>query len=339
MFEYYYHEILRRTIISFGTLFNGIEIKHDDSDGDVSSVIKVPLAYGPTQKFLARLQQSPDLNKATQISLPRMSFEFVGLQYDGSRKVTTTQTFKSETVGVATAIRKTFMPVPYNMSFELAVFTKLNDDMLQIVEQILPYFQPAYNLSVDLVSTIGEKRDIPVVIENITMEDDYEGDFTTRRSLIYTFRFTAKTYLFGPVGSRAESDKDLIKKATIGYIAGGYTKTPSRDVTYSVVPRATKAYDSNVTTNLSVDVGLDSTMIQVNDSSGIAENTFVIINSESIYVDRKDGTDTNKLFVRRGQDGTTATAHVAGAGVNLVTTATNDLIEVGDDFGFDGSLS
>ena len=138
MLEYYYHEILRRTIISFGTLFNGIEIKHDDSDGDVSSVIKVPLAYGPTQKFLARLQQSPDLNKATQISLPRMSFEFTGLQYDGSRKVTTTQTFKSETVGIATAIRKTYMPVPYNMSFELAVFTKLNDDMLQIVEQILP---------------------------------------------------------------------------------------------------------------------------------------------------------------------------------------------------------
>ena len=338
MFEYYYHEILRRTIISFGTLFNGIEIKHDDSDGDVSSVIKVPLAYGPTQKFLARLQQSPDLNKATQVSLPRMSFEFVGLQYDGSRKVTTTQTFKSETVGVATAIRKTYMPVPYNMSFELAVFTKLNDDMLQIVEQILPYFQPAYNLSVDLVSTIGEKRDIPVIIENITMEDDYEGDFTTRRSLIYTFRFTAKTYLFGPVGSKASGDKDLIKKATIGYIAGGYTKTPSRDVTYSVEPRATKAYDSNVTTNLSVDIGLDSTMIEVNDSSAIAANTYVIIDNESMYVDKKDASDTNKLFVNRGADGTTPTAHVAGAGVNLVTAATNALIEVGDDFGFDGSF-
>ena len=338
MFEYYYHEILRRTIISFGTLFNGIEIKHDDSDGDVSSVIKVPLAYGPTQKFLARLQQSPDLNKPTQISLPRMSFEFVGLQYDGSRKVTTTQTFKSETVGIATAIRKTYMPVPYNMSFELSIFTKLNDDMLQIVEQILPYFQPSYNLSVDLVSTIGEKRDIPVVIENITMEDDYEGDFTTRRSLIYTFRFTAKTYLFGPVGTRAEGDKDLIKKATIGYIAGGYTKTPSRNVTYSVVPRATKAYDSNVTTNLSVDLGATGNMIQVNDSSGIAENTYVIVDSESMYVDKKDDTDTNKLFVNRGADGTSPTAHVAGAGVNLVTTATNAMIEVGDDFGFDGSL-
>ena len=336
MFEYYYHEILRRTIIGFGTLFNGIEIKHEDSDDNVASVIKVPLAYGPTQKFLARLQQSPDLNKPVQVTLPRMSFEFVGLQYDGSRKVTTTQTFKSETVGVATAIRKTFMPVPYNMSFELTVLTKLNDDMLQIVEQIVPYFQPAFNLSVDLVSTIGEKRDIPVVIENITMEDDYEGDFTTRRALIYTFRFTAKTYLFGPVGSRAEGSKDLIKKSTIGYIAGGSTKTPSRDITYSVVPRATKAYDANVTTTLGTDIAADTTVFDVADASGIAENTFVIIDSESMFVDKKSG---NKLIVRRGEDGTTPTAHVTGAGINLITTTTNDLIEIGDDFGFDGSLT
>ncbi len=335
MFEYYYHEILRRTIIGFGTLFNGIEIKHEDSDDNVASVIKVPLAYGPTQKFLARLQQSPDLNKPVQVTLPRMSFEFVGLQYDGSRKVTTTQTFKSETVGVATAIRKTFMPVPYNMSFELTVLTKLNDDMLQIVEQIVPYFQPAFNLSVDLVSTIGEKRDIPVVIENITMEDDYEGDFTTRRALIYTFRFTAKTYLFGPVGSRAEGSKDLIKKSTIGYIAGGSTKTPSRDITYSVVPRATKAYDANVATTLGTDIAADTTVFDVADASGIAENTFVIIDSESMFVDKKSG---NKLIVRRGEDGTTPTAHVTGAGINLITTTTNDLIEIGDDFGFDGSL-
>ena len=125
-----------------------------------------------------------------------MSFEFTGLQYDGTRKVTTTQTFKTQTVGIATAIRKTYMPVPYNMSFELSIFTKLNDDMLQIVEQILPYFQPAYTLSVNLVDTIGEKRDIPIVIENITMQDDYEGNYSTRRSLLYTIRFTAKTYLF-----------------------------------------------------------------------------------------------------------------------------------------------
>ena len=331
MFEYFYNEILRRTIVAFGTLFNGITVKQTDS------TIRVPLAYGPTQKFLARLEQQADLNKPVQMTLPRMSFEFTDLTYDPGRKATQTQAFHPVTDN-GTKTKKVYMPVPYNMGFELSVMTKLNDDMLQITEQILPYFQPSYTLSVDLVSTIGEKRDIPVVIENITMEDDYEGDFTTRRSLIYTFRFTAKTYLFGPVGSKASASKDLIKKASIGYIAGGYTKTPSRDVTYSVEPRATQAYDSNVTTNLSVDIGLDSTMIQVNDSSAIAENTYVIVNKESMYVDKKDATDTNKLFVKRGADGTTPTAHVAGAGVNLITATTNSLIEIGDDFGFDGSF-
>ena len=108
------------------------------------------------------------------------------------------------------------MPVPYNMQFELSIMTKLNDDALQIVEQILPYFQPAFSISVQLVDSIQERRDIPVVLENITMQDDYEGDFTTRRVLLYTLRFTAKTYLFGPTASAS----DIIKKSTINYLSG-----------------------------------------------------------------------------------------------------------------------
>ena len=335
MFEYFYHEILRRTIISFGSLFNGIEIKHLDSSGDVDEVIKVPLAYGPTQKFLARLEQSADLNKPTSITLPRMSFEFTGLQYDGTRKVTTTQTFKSQSVGIATAIRKTYMPVPYNMSFELSIFTKLNDDMLQIVEQILPYFQPAYTLSVNLVDTIGEKRDIPIVIENVTMQDDYEGNYSTRRSLLYTIRFTAKTYLFGPVGDTTKASRDLIKKVRVGYVQDD-TSTPTRDLTYTVIPRATQSYTDNVVTNLAEDVGTSTNILQVNDSSGISENTYITINNESIYVDRKEG---NTLFTKRGQDNTITGSHVRGTAVNLITAADDALIEIGDDFGFDGSIS
>ena len=188
MFGYFYNEILRRTIISFGTLFNNVTIQQDNS------VVKVPLAYGPTQKFLARIEQSPDLNKPTAITLPRMSFEFTGLTYDPSRKVTTTQQFTVKDPNDGAETKKAFMPVPYNMNFELAIMTKLNDDALQIVEQILPYFQPAYNLTVELVSTIQEKKDVPVVLENITMEDDYEGDFTKRRVLLYTLRFTCLLY-------------------------------------------------------------------------------------------------------------------------------------------------
>ncbi len=241
MFEYFYHEILRRTIISFGTLFNGLNIKHKDSSDNTTSVIKVPLAYGPIQKFLARLEQQPDLNKSTQITLPRMSFEMIGMSYDPSRKVTTTQTFLSGATSDKASEKKTYMPVPYNMTFELGIMCKLNDDALQIVEQIVPYFQPQYSLTVDLVESIGEKRDVPVVLESITMTDDYEGDFSTRRVLLYTLRFSAKTYLFGPVSSTAT---DIIKKVSVGYIAadssGADSRTGGRDVTYSVNPRATK---------------------------------------------------------------------------------------------------
>ena len=232
MFEYFYNEILRRTIIGFGTLFNGITIKQEDS------TIRVPLAYGPTQKFLARLEQSPDLNKGTAITLPRMSFEFTGLTYDPARKVTTTQQVTVKDPDNERDSKKVYMPVPYNMQFELAIMCKLNDDALQITEQILPYFQPAYNVTVNLVNTIKEKRDIPIVLENITFQDDYEGDFTTRRVLLYTLRFTAKTYLFGPVTS---ATKDIIRKSTVTYISGD-SKSTSRDISYSVTPRALKDY-------------------------------------------------------------------------------------------------
>lgn len=333
MFEYFYHEILRRTVISFGTLFNSISIQHKDSNGNISSMINVPLAYGPTQKFLARLEQSPDLNKPIQVTLPRMSFEFVGLNYDASRKVTTTQTFITSNVDNKTEVKKVYMPVPYNMQFELGIYTKLNDDMLQIIEQILPYFQPSYNLTVDLVDEIGEKRDIPIIIENISMSDDYEGDFTTRRALIYTIRFTAKTYLFGPVSSSAT--KDIIKKVSIGYVSGDTTKNPTRDLTYSVEPRAIKNYTNIVTTNLTSDIGLDTTNILVNDASNISENTYIIINDEEMYVDKKTN---NNLVVKRGADGTTITSHVSGSAVKKITSTDNSLIEIGDDFGFSGTL-
>ena len=333
MFEYFYHEILRKTIIAFGTLFNGIEIKHTDSEDSVTEVIRVPLAYGPTQKFLARLEQSPNLSKSTQISLPRMSFEFVGLQYDGTRKVTTTQTFITTDPNDKTQVKKAYMPVPYNMAFEMTIYTKLNDDMLQIVEQILPYFQPAFNLTVDLVESIGEKRDIPVTIENITMQDDYEGDFSTRRALYYTIRFTAKTYMFGPVTT---ATKDLIKKVQIGYVAGGATQTPTRDVTYSVTPRATQNYTGDAVTTLSQDIGVTGKYVEMADTSGIADGSYINIDNEQMYV--LEITSGTKIKVDRGVDNTTAEKHVSGAEVHLITAADNALIEVGDDFGFDGNL-
>tara|TARA_R110000868_G_scaffold43748_3_gene146831 strand:- start:21629 stop:22609 length:981 start_codon:yes stop_codon:yes gene_type:complete len=323
MFEYFYHEILRNTIIGFGTLFNNILIKHVNNSGDVVSVIKVPIAYGPTQKFLARLQQVPDLNKPVQFSLPRMSFEFVGLTYDPTRKVTTTQTFTTSLVEDGKQIRKIYMPVPYNMQFELGIFTKLNDDMLQIVEQILPYFQPAYTLSIDLVKSIGEKRDIPIILEGISMDDQYEGSFDTRRSLIYTLRFTAKTYLFGPV---SDVSKDIIKKVSVGFVANG-----TRDITYSIEPRALKNYTGNVLANINQNIDEQDSIINVNDSTNIIASTYVSIDNEEMYIKSKSG---NTLTVIRGSDNTPITQHVSGSEIRSITAADADLIPTSDDFGF-----
>lgn len=328
MFEYFYNEILKKTIVSFGTLFNNIQIQSKDSNGNNFSVIKVPLAYGPIQKFLARVEQQPDLNTPFQITLPRMSFEFVGLSYDTSRKLNQTQSFLAKS-SENSEIKKVYMPVPYNMEFELNIMTKINDDMLQIIEQILPYFQPSYTLTVNLLDTLGEKKDVPVVLNSISMSDDYEGNYTTRRALIYTLRFTAKTYLFGPSSSVS---KDIIKKVSVGYVSGD-TRSTNRDLTYSVTPVAAKNYTGNVTTILRSDIESSDYIITVNDSSGISVGDYFSIDLETLKVESIDG---NTLIVTRGEYNTEITNHVSGTEVKLITTQDNNLIEFGDDFGFNG---
>lgn len=228
---YFYHEIIRKTIISFGTLFNNVYIRHTKSDGTILDETKVGLSYGPMQKFLAKIEQQEQLTKSIAITLPRMSFEMTTIQYDSSRKTGITQTFKA--CDKDGKVKQVYMPVPYNIGFELNIFSKLNDDALQIIEQILPFFQPSFNLTVDLVDSIGEKRDIPMLLDSIDFQDDYEGSFEVRRALIYTLRFTAKTYLFGPI---ADSTDGIIRKVQVDLYADSNTKTAKREVRYTAVP-------------------------------------------------------------------------------------------------------
>ena len=258
---YYYHEILRKTIIGFGTLFNNIEIQHKDDNNGVVSTLKVPLNYGPAQKFLARITQQKDLNRPYAITLPRMSFEHNSIQYDPTRKSSITQTFRAADSGGN--VKKVFMPVPYNIGFELNILSKLNDDALQIVEQILPYFQPSFNITVDLIDSIGEKRDIPIILDSISFQDDYEGDFTTRRSLIYTLQFTAKVYLFGPI---AESPEGLIKKVQVDMAADSKTSAP-REVRYTATPKAKQDYNNDGDIN-----ALDDPFVNADDDFGFNES-------------------------------------------------------------------
>ena len=201
--EYFYHNSLRKIVVAFGTIFNNIQIHRKDSSGKVVQSIKVPLAYSPKEKFITRLDQQPDLSdRQVAVTLPRMGFEIAGLNYDASRKLQRLGTFKkvnSSTEGKTLDFQ--YNPVPYNISFNLYSFTASAEGGLQIIEQILPYFQPDYTVTINAIPEMGIKRDVPITLNSVNYEDTYDGAFTTRRAVNYTLGFTAKTYLYGPLHS------------------------------------------------------------------------------------------------------------------------------------------
>jgi len=327
---YFYHEILRKTVIGFGTLFNNINIRHKDTSGSNFSVMKVPLAYGPMQKFLARIQQQPDLEREIAITLPRLSFEMQGIQYDPTRKTGIAQTFLAK--GGTTA-KKVYMPVPYNVAFELSIMAKLSDDALQILEQIVPYFQPSFNITINLIDSIGEKKDIPIVLESINQSDQYEGSFETRRTIVYTLGFTAKTYLFGPV---ADNPEGLIKKVDVDYYTSTNTVTARRNIRYSATPAAKENYDGDEATVVDGAISAKVTQFKVSSTTDLAANQRIIIDTEIMKIRSISG---QNVTVFRGHDNTIAAKHEHNAPIGVLNTADDALIEFGDDFGFNETSS
>ena len=249
----FYHETVRKIIVSFGTMFNKITLVRKDSSGSITQSMKVPLAYGPKEKFLARLRQDADLSKTVAITLPRLGFEIKNLSYDPTRKLNRVQKFKKVKGAKASQLDTQYMPVPYNLELELYIMAKQSDDALQIVEQILPYFQPDYTLTINDMTDMGIKRDVPVVLGGISYEDNYEGDFTARRALIYTLSFTTKFYLYGPVTSTK-----VIKTVQVDQYTDLPDTSPKREQRYSVTPKPSTAdadddFGFNETTSFFVD--------------------------------------------------------------------------------------
>ena len=219
--DYFYHESLRKIIIAFGTIFNNIHIHRKDSSGNVIQSIKVPLAYSPKEKFIARLDQQPDLveDRRVAVTLPRMGFEISGISYDPSRKLNRLGTIKKvrSTATDGKIMNKQFNPVPYNISMNLYSFTSSAEGGLQIIEQILPFFQPDYTVTIKAIPTMNIVRDVPIILNSVNYEDTYSGDFTTRRAVVYTLSFTAKTYLYGPISQQRvikETQADMYTDTT-----------------------------------------------------------------------------------------------------------------------------
>jgi len=333
--NHFYHEIIRKTIVSFGTLFNNIEIKHTDKAGKTVSVTKVPISYGPQQKFLARVTQGREYNQdvGTTLTLPRMSFEVMGMNYDSTRKVSTMQTFKAVNKTTNKLI-KGYMPVPYNINMQLSILAKLNEDAIQILEQILPYFQPAFNLTIDLVNVIGEKRDMPITLEGIQMEDNYEEDFLTRRALIYTLNFTCKTYLFGPIANNSDG---LIKKVQADYYTDTVdTKTAPRQIRYQAVPAAIKDYNQDSTAKTNEAFDTKKTEFDVNSAVPFRKGDYIQIDEEKMLISSITG---NRLKVKRGIYSSMVKPHDIDVPVNVINVQDSTQVVEGDDFGFGETLT
>jgi len=234
--NYFYNESMRRMTIAFGQIFNNIQIKRKDSNGNVVQSIRVPLAYAPKEKFLARLDQQASLdNREFAVTLPRMGFDIAGLEYDATRKLNRIQKYKTVKADIdGKVMNYNYVPVPYNISYNLSTFTASAESGLQIIEQILPFFQPDFTVTINVIPEMNIKRDVPVILNRINYEDTYNGSFTDRRAVIYTLNFTAKTYLYGPARTQKvikEVQSDL------------YTTTPeaTREERIIVIPEPTTA--------------------------------------------------------------------------------------------------
>jgi hypothetical protein len=231
--QQFYHETMRKIVVSFGTLFNNIQIVRKNSAGTIVQSMKVPLAYGPQQKFLARLNNDPALGAKVAVTLPRLGFEMTGITYDPTRKLNRVQKFRKVKTSSndADKLDTQYMPVPYNINFTLYAMAKNSDDALQIVEQILPFFQPDYTLTINDMADMGIKRDVPIILNDVSYEDNYQGDFTERRAIIYTLGFTAKFYLYGPVTSSS-----VIKTVQVDQYTNLPDQSPKREQRYTVTP-------------------------------------------------------------------------------------------------------
>ena len=235
---HFYNEGLRKLTIAFGQLFNNVVIQNTSSTGAVTKRIRVPLAYAPKEKFLVRLEQQANLqeDRAVAVTLPRLGFEITGLAYDPSRKINKMQKMRRvKTSEEGKKLNFNYAPVPYNINFSLYSFTATAENGLQIIEQILPFFQPEYTVTMNVVPELNLARDIPIILNGVNYEDSYNGEFTSRRAVIYTMTFTAKTYLYGPMNNQS-----VIKNVQADL--GSDTDTPlAREERIITVPNPTTA--------------------------------------------------------------------------------------------------
>jgi len=230
----FYHQLFRKYIIIFGTLFNNIKIDRTLQSGSKQTIL-VPIAYGPRDKFLARVDDNPTAISQVSTILPRIGFEIENLRYAPDRKLNTIgKKVSKNNLNGNSVYKRVYNPVPYDLNFTMSILTKTNEDATKIVEQILPYFTPEWTVTAKLLEDFDDVTDIPLVLNSVTAQDTYDAAFTTRRAIIYTLKFTMKCYFYGPV-----NEAKLIKISKVNFYTPEYKKPYTGDYTNEVASRVT----------------------------------------------------------------------------------------------------
>ena len=284
----FYHQTIRKYVVLFGTLFNDLNIEKKDSSGNVVSRQKVPIAYGPKQKFLTRIRQDPNIDRQVAIQLPRMGFEMTSLTYDPIRKLNSVGKIMGRalpTEGQGT-LRKMFNPVPYNMDFQLFVFVDNAEDGTQILEQILPFFTPDFNVTINAVSDLGIKLDVPISFNSASLEDTFDGEFTARRTLIWTLDFFMKGFLYPDIKGGGK----IIKSVQVDFheFDGLADKVPDIDKMRLETSSETSSDFLNLETG-------DSVLLETGDFAGdtISRITVTPVGGKDVDVDLSGEVDAN----------------------------------------------
>ncbi len=235
----FYNNSIKNLIIGFGSLFTDLTI-HKFNAGAKAQTIRVPIAYGPKNKWLSRLREDPDLKKNVEIVLPRLAFEITDYRYDANRKIGIVGSSVMGSIGSSRT--KLYNPVPYDITIQLYSMTKTQEDSLQILEQILPYFAPALTISIEILPVFNLKKNIPILLQGVTTEDSYDGSPDDLRTVINTYTFVAQLDLFGPI---ITSDKVIkISKAQLSGNAIPTTENSGELYTASVNPLSANTTDT-----------------------------------------------------------------------------------------------
>lgn len=234
----FYWGTIRKSVVAFGNLFNNIHIDRKNASGQIVQTLKVPLSYAPKSKFLARIAAQPQsFEQSFQTFLPRLAFEMIGIQYDPNRRISLVQQNRAVN-NTSTTLNAQYAPTPYNINMMLYCYTKDQDDGLQVIEQIIPYFNPDYNLTLNAIPDLGIKNDLPIILDSVTYDDNYEESFTTRRAIIWTLSFTMKLNFYGPINRQG-----IIRNTTVTTFSDPALSNKQSTYTAQVDPLTAKPGD------------------------------------------------------------------------------------------------